>query len=90
MVHVEAGSFRSRARGDHRTESDADLAVVLDGEPGRRAWVAGEMARIAFDVLLETRILIDPMPFWADELDRPEAFSNPRLVEAILRDGIRL
>jgi hypothetical protein len=30
------------------------------------------------------------MPLWADELARPETFSNPALINTILRDGIRL
>jgi DNA invertase Pin-like site-specific DNA recombinase/predicted nucleotidyltransferase len=82
--------FGSRARGDHGPDSDADLAVVLKGKPERRAKVAGEMARIAYDVLEETGVVVEPLPFWRDELTRPEAFSNPSLIESILRDGIHL
>lgn len=82
--------YGSRARGDHKPDSDADLAVVLGGEPERRAKVAGDMARIAFDVLLETGIMVEPMPFWPEELARPETFSNPALIDNILRDGIHL
>lgn len=82
--------YGSRARGDHKPDSDADIAVVLKGEPERRAKVAGDMARIAFDVLMETGVMVEPMPFWRDELARPEAFSNPSLIDNILRDGIHL
>lgn len=82
--------YGSRARGDHTPDSDADIAVVLKGEPERRAKVAGDMARIAFDVLMETGVMVEPMPFWRDELARPEAFSNPGLIDNILRDGIHL
>jgi transcriptional regulator with XRE-family HTH domain len=82
--------YGSRARGDHAPDSDADLAVVLKGEPERRAKVAGDMARVAFDVLLETGIMVEPMPFWPDELARPETFSNPGLIDNILRDGVHL
>jgi predicted nucleotidyltransferase len=68
---TDAILYGSRARGDHTPDSDADLAVVLDSKPERRAKVAGDMARIAFDVLMETGIMVDPMPFWPDELARP-------------------
>ena len=87
---IDAILYGSRARGDHKPDSDADLAVVLDSEPERRAKVAGDMARIAFDVLMETGIMVEPMPFWPDELARPETFSNPGLIDNILRDGIHL
>ena len=48
------------------------------------------MAGIAFDVMLETGVLIDPRPLWEDELKRPETFSNPALIENIKREGLRL
>ncbi len=48
------------------------------------------MAGIAFDVLLDTGILIQALPVWPDELENPEQFSNPALIEIIRREGIRL
>jgi predicted nucleotidyltransferase len=87
---IEGLVFGSRARGTHRADSDADLAVILKGERGNRYKAAGEMAGIAFDIMLETGILIDPLPLWEDELKRPETFSNPALIESIKREGLRL
>jgi DNA invertase Pin-like site-specific DNA recombinase len=87
---IEGLVFGSRARGTHKADSDADLAVILKGERGNRYKVAGEMAGIAFDVMLETGILIDPLPLWEDELKRPETFTNPALIENIKREGLRL
>jgi predicted nucleotidyltransferase len=87
---IEGLVFVSRARGTHRADSDADLAVILKGERGNRYRVAGEMAGIAFDLMLENGILIDPLPLWEGELDRPETFSNPALIENIKREGLRL
>jgi predicted nucleotidyltransferase len=87
---IEGLVFGSRARGDHRADSDADIAVVLKGEHGDRYKVSGDMAGIAFDVMMETGVLIDPLPLWEDELRRPEQFSNPALIENIKRDGLRL
>ena len=86
----DAVLFGSRARGDHARDSDADLAVVLQGEAGERGRIAGEMAEIAFDVLLETGILVQALPLWEGELQHPERFSNPALIADIRRDGLRL
>ena len=82
--------FGSRARGSHLPDSDADLAVILDGEHGDRIAAAMDMAGIAFDVLMETGILVQALPLWAGEFDRPETFSNPALIENIRREGFRL
>ncbi|MEE8629336.1 MAG: nucleotidyltransferase domain-containing protein [Methylobacterium ajmalii] len=82
--------FGSRARGTHDDDSDAALAVILSGPTGERYRIAGEMAEIAFTVMLETGVLVQAVPLWKDEFERPEAFSNPGLIAAIKRDGLRL
>lgn len=86
----EALLFGSRARGTHKPDSDADLAVVLEGKPGDRSAAGRDMAGIAYDVLMETGILVQALPLWADELKHPETFSNPALIHAIRREGLRL
>ena len=87
---IEAILYGSRARGDHTTDSDADLAVILKGERGNRYEAAREMAGIAFDVMLDTGVLVSPLPLWPDELAWPDTFSNPALIRNIQRDGLRL
>jgi DNA invertase Pin-like site-specific DNA recombinase/predicted nucleotidyltransferase len=87
---VEGILFGSRARGTHTAESDADIAVVLEGTKGNRYAVSGDMAGIAFDVMMETGVLVEALPLWADEFKRPEVFSNPALIENIRREGLRL
>jgi len=82
--------FGSRARGEHRPDSDADVAVLLRGNPGPRVDTALRMADIAFDVLLDTGIVIEAIPFWEDEWAHPEHFSNPALIKNIRREGTRL
>jgi DNA invertase Pin-like site-specific DNA recombinase/predicted nucleotidyltransferase len=82
--------FGSRARGDHGADSDADIAVVLNGARGNRTAAALDMAGVAFDVLLETGILVEALPLWEDEIARPESFRNPALIETIRREGVRL
>ena len=84
------GLYSAAARGAHKADSDADLAVILRGDHGDHYKVSHEMAGIAFDVMLETGVLIDPLPLWEDELKRPETFSNPALIENIKREGLRL
>ena len=79
--------YGSRARLTHSPESDADIAVVLKGEPGDRAAVARDMAGIAFDVLMETGVLVEALPVWEDEFRHPERFSNPPLIRNIRREG---
>ena len=82
--------FGSRARSDRTSESDADLAVILEGERGDRYKVSGDMAGIAFDVMLETGVLVSALPLWEDEFQQPERFSHPALIANIKREGVRL
>jgi predicted nucleotidyltransferase len=82
--------FGSRARRGHRSDSDADLAVLLRGGRGSRIDVSLQLADIAFDVMLETGILIEAIPFWEDEWAHPERFTNPALIDNIRREGIHL
>jgi len=82
--------FGSRARRAFQPDSDADVALVLRGEPQRFLPTKLALADIAFDVMLETGIRIQPFPIWEDEWHHPEAYSNPRLLENIAREGVRL
>ncbi len=82
--------FGSRARGDNRPDSDLDLAVVLNGKRGDFVDTKIDMAGLAFDVLMETGVLVQAFPMWGDDLARPEQFPNPALIRNIAREGIRL
>ena len=82
--------YGSRARGTHRPDSDADVAVLLRGQHQRFLPVKLAMADVAFDVLLETGINISPLPVWLDEWEHPESYSNPILLQNIVREGVRL
>ena len=48
------------------------------------------MADIAYDVLLETGVHIQPLPIWEDEWEHPESYSNLRLLQIINGVGIHL
>jgi predicted nucleotidyltransferase len=82
--------FGSRARGTHRPDSDADVAVLLNGAHQRFLPTKLAMADVAFDVLLETGINISPLPVWLDEWNDPENYANPALLQNIAHDGVRM
>lgn len=82
--------YGSRARGTHLPDSDADVAVLLQGDHQCFVTTKLAMSDTAFDVLLETGINISPLPIWLDEWEHPENFSNPELLRKIAREGIRL
>lgn len=79
--------YGSRARGTHRPDSDADVAVLLNGEHQRFLTTKLEMADVAYEVLLETGIHISPLPVWLDEWEHPETYANPALLHNIAREG---
>ena len=87
---IEGLLYGSRARGNHTSDSDADLAIILKGERGDRYKVSGDMAGVAFDVMMETGVLVSALPLWEDEFRQPERFSNPALIANIKREGLRL
>lgn len=82
--------YGSRARGTHRPDSDADVAVLIKGAHQRVLTTTLAMADVAYDVLLETGINISPLPVWLDEWEHPERHSNPGLLRNIAKEGIRL
>jgi predicted nucleotidyltransferase len=82
--------FGSRARQTHRADSDADVAVLLPGPAGEFLTTKLAMADIAYDILLETGIRIQPFPLWEEEWRHPETYSNPGLLQNIKHEGIYL
>ena len=82
--------FGSRARGTAHDESDADVAIILKGMPGHFIKTKMAMNDIAYDILLDTGIRIQPLPVWEDECAHPERYSNPHLLHNIAIEGIAL
>ena len=82
--------FGSRARGTEHDESDADVAIILKGAV--RPFIKTKMAMndIAYDILLDTGIRIQPLPVWEAEWALPENYSNPHLLHNIARGGFTL
>lgn len=82
--------FGSRARRDHRPDSDLDLAVILAGHMDDLVGEALAMADDAFDVLLEHGLHIQPLPVEAGSLERPDAHPVSHLTRRIASEGMRL
>ena len=82
--------FGSRAKNRAHPESDADIAVLLPGSPGKFIDTKFFMDDLAYEVLLTTGIRIQPLPIWQSEWDHPEIFSNPQLILNIKAEGIPL
>ena len=82
--------FGSRARQAHRPDSDADVAVILHGAHQPFLDTKLAMADLAYDVLLETGVLIQPLPIWEGEWNQPSMFTNPDLLQRIQIEGVWL
>jgi uncharacterized protein len=79
--------FGSRARGEHRPDSDADLALILyerdnDGETLSR------LAGLAWDVFLDTGIMIQPVTIALEDWLHPDDFLRPGFLKTVEREGI--
>jgi uncharacterized protein len=81
----EAIVYGSRARGAHNAESDADIADIINGKPGDRAAASMDMAGIAFHVMMETAVMVQPLRLWPNALARPETLNNPALARRATR-----
>jgi len=81
--------YGSRARGDYKVESDADLALVLrkQADDWQLLW---DLSGLAYEIYLETGIMIQPVPISADDWAHPERFSRPSFLRNITREGIPL
>ena len=81
--------FGSRARGDHRPESDADVAVFLDhaADPIAEQF---ELIDEGYGILLDTGVNIQPWVFDEATLTDPEHHRAPNLVKTIRQEGVQL
>lgn len=81
--------FGSRARGDHRPDSDVDVAVFLD----QVADPLGEQLDLIDDgypILLDTGLNIQPWVFEQASLADPSRYRAAHLVETVRREGVAL
>jgi predicted nucleotidyltransferase len=81
--------YGSRARGEDRPDSDADLALIL--AEGEADWdLVGDLAELASDVYIERGILVQPVPISLRHWLNPERFPRPGFLRNVARDGIVL
>ena len=85
-----AGGARADCIAHALPDGARDVAVVLHGAKGPFLDTKLAMADVAYDVLLDTGILIQPLPIWEEEWRHPEAFMNPALLRNISREGVRI
>ena len=76
--------FGSRARGDHRPDSDYDVAVFIR-DPESRWDEMGRLAEVTTDILVDTEAFIVAIPFEAGAYRADTSF-----MKNIGRDGIDL
>ncbi|HUN71400.1 MAG TPA: nucleotidyltransferase domain-containing protein [Steroidobacteraceae bacterium] len=78
--------FGSRARGDNAPDSDADLALVF--ERGNEWRIVELLGGLSFDVLMDTGILVQPVPISTFDWTHPERFPRPGFLRNVAREGI--
>jgi len=65
-------------------------AMLLHAKPGDFVAIKLALDDVAYDVLLDCGIRIQPLPIWETEWAHPESYSNPRLLENIAHEGLAL
>lgn len=85
--------YGSRARGDHRGDSDIDIAIVLPGadpDDGTMFEFMVRLGALSFNIMLEMDSPIDvrAVLIWENELQEPEKQHNPDFYRNVLTDGI--
>lgn len=81
--------YGSRARGDFRPDSDADVAVILRHGAGdwKLLWM---LTGLAYDVFVDTGIMIQPVPVSSRDWADPDGFPRPSFLRNVAREGIQL
>lgn len=79
--------FGSRARGEHKPDSDADLALIMH-ERGNDGQTLLMLGGLAYYVFLDTGIMIQPVPIAIEDWLHPEDFLRPSFLRNVEREGI--
>lgn len=87
---LEGWLYGSHARGDAREDSEADVALVVEGTRPQMWRVGGELAEESFDVMMATGFAVSPLALAAADWRDPDRFTNSFLLRAIRRDGVAL
>ena len=82
--------FGSRARGDHRPDSDIDLAVVLHDEHIDRWNEMKAIRDIAFPLSVEAELIVHTWPVALRDWLEPEAAEDAHLLRGMRQDSVAL
>ena len=82
--------FGSRARGDHRPDSDLDLAVILRSAPSPLANADDALLDVTYPIEIDQGVHIQAWALAADCDGKPSTAFRSRLAETVRREGILL
>ena len=82
--------YGSRARGDYSEDSDADLAIVVEGKPDNSWDELLALSSVGLKVLDQTGIWVEPILIGEAELENPERATNPAFLREIKKDGVKI
>ena len=87
--------YGSRARGDHRVDSDVDIVLVFAGakpdyDKYEVVWSVVDVLRWnAYANLKKPRVEITSFAYWQDEFDEPDKRFNPGFFGMCWRTGLK-
>jgi hypothetical protein len=79
-------TFLARIPSDNRPDSDADLALIF--ARGNEWPMVELLGGLSFDVLMDTGILVQPVPISTSDWTHPEGFPRPGFLRNVAREGI--
>jgi len=79
--------FGSRARGDMRPDSDADVVIILKDDDWRFWQEKMALADLAYEPFVEAGLTIQPWPISLAHWMNPRSHHNPQFIEAIRQDA---
>lgn len=89
IPYEKALLFGSRARGDYREDSDADVAFVVP--TAQHEWsTLYRLGGIVGDVFADTGITIQPVLIPLREWREPDVAPHPAFVRNVAKDGVEL
>ena len=85
--------YGSRARGDHRDDSDVDIMLVFAGagpDYDTQVQVCNAMADAQHQTndALQAGVEVTSFVYWQDEFDNPDKQRNPDFYHNVLADGV--
>ena len=85
--------YGSHARGDHRADSDIDIAVVLRGDAPPRSERGVFRRKLSFlldDAILESLQPLSAVLLWESMLDEPDNAISSGFYHNVLTDGVEV